>query len=238
MKQILYAISIVLLAILSYSCSFNAVKGNGVIETKEINISDYKEIKFSGGSTLVYEQKTDVPAYLRIELDENLFPLLEVSSDNGQLKIGKTQNISPTTYNIYTNSSELQKLAASGSIKAHLKGNIKTSDLKISISGSGKVTIDSLESHSLVADISGSGNFDITGKTSILDTSISGSGKINTINLQADTVLCNVSGSGNYKVVVEKYLKVRISGSGEVRYKGDPQIEQSISGSGKVIKEN
>lgn len=43
MKQILYSISIVLLAISATSCSINGIKGSGVIVTNEINITDFRK---------------------------------------------------------------------------------------------------------------------------------------------------------------------------------------------------
>lgn len=238
MKQILYVLSIISLAVLLHSCAFNAIKGNGTIVSNEINISDYQDISFSGGSTIVYEQKTDVAPYLRIEIDENLYPILDIESSNGKLELGTKQNIKATKYNIYTNSKSLTSLRISGSSKVHLKGNLETPNLEISVSGSGNITIDSINTHTLKTKVSGSGKFFVTGKASILDSSISGSGKVEAINLITDTVDCSVSGSGNFHITANKLLKVRISGSGKVTYKGDPQIEQSISGSGKVTKEN
>lgn len=152
------------------------------------------------------------------------------------MKIGNTENIKPTQYTIFTNSTTLAKLNVSGSVKAHLKGKLETEDLDIIISGSGNITIDDLTSNSLEAKLSGSGKFDVAGTTSLLNSSISGSGKFDATNLKADSVYCSVSGSGNFNVQAEEYLNVRITGSGKVNYNGNPDIDRSISGSGKVVK--
>lgn len=238
MKSILYTFGIALvLTFMLQSCSFNSVRGNGVIVEKDIKISDYKEIDFSGGCNLVYEQKNDTPAYIRIETDENIYPLLIVEVKNDVLTIKSKENINPTKYNIYTNSSSLKGISSSGSIKAYLKGKLETSDLNISVSGSGNITADSLLCNSFYSQISGSGDIVLKGKTGTITSKISGSGKLNAMEMVADSVTCSVSGSGNFSVIANNYLKVNISGSGEVRYKGEPKIDQSISGSGKVIKE-
>ncbi len=236
MKTFLYTFSIILIALISQSCSFNTTRGNGNISENEVAISDYNEIHFSGGASLIYEQKKDATPYLRIEVDENIFPLLLIESKEGVLSIKNKENIKPTKYNIYTNSASLSQISASGSLKTHLKGILETDDLKIQLSGSGNIVADNLICHSINTGVSGSGDIKLSGKASEINSHISGSGKIDAMDMPADTVICSVSGSGNFSVHAEKYLKISVSGSGDVKYKGNPEIDKSISGSGKVIK--
>ncbi|MBK5719938.1 DUF2807 domain-containing protein, partial [Dysgonomonas sp. Marseille-P4677] len=215
------------------------VRGNGNITNNEVNISDYKQLEFSGSSTLIYEQKPNEAPYLRIETDENIYPLLTIESNNGVLTIDSKKNIRPTKFMIYTNSTALEKLSASGSIKAQVKGKLETSGLEFSLSGSGNVVIDSLICQTLKSKASGSADITINGgKVSLIESSISGSGKVNTVAIQADSVYCTVSGSGDFDVWADKYLQIKVSGSGNVRYKGNPNIDKSISGSGKVMQIN
>lgn len=235
MKSILYTISIALIALALNSCSFNSVRGSGTLVSNEVSIPDYKGIDFGGGATMVYEQKPGSP-YLRIETDDNIYSLLRVEVRDGTLYIGSSENINPTKFNIYTNSSTLEYLGASGSIKAILKGKLETSFLDIDISGSGNITAEELICGTLRTNVSGSSDFFVTGKASSVDSRISGSGKVMATELIADTVSCLVSGSGDFFVTAQKYLNVSISGSGSVKYKGNPQIDQSISGSGKISR--
>ncbi|MFV0537735.1 MAG: head GIN domain-containing protein [Dysgonomonas sp.] len=235
MKSVLYTISIALIALALNSCSFNSVRGSGTLVSNEVSVPDFKGIDFGGGATLIYEQKPGAP-YLKIETDDNIYPLLRVEVKDGTLYIGSTENISPTKFNIFTNSSTLEYLGVSGSIKATLKGKLETSFLDIYISGSGNITAEDLVCDRLRTKVSGSGDFLVTGKASSLDSHISGSGKVMATELVTDTVSCSVSGSGDFFVTAQKYLNVSISGSGSVKYKGNPQIDQSISGSGKISR--
>ena len=193
MKTILHTISIILLAILMQSCSFNTIRGNGVITEEIIPISDYNTIDFRGGANLVYEQKTDAAPYLRIEIDENLYPLLTIDSNNEILTLGRKENISPTKYAIYTNSTSLEKLITNGSIKAHLKGKITGGDIEFKVAGSGNITCDDIECNSITSRVSGSGDIILVGKTGKIDSSISGSGKVEASAMSADTVFCSIS---------------------------------------------
>jgi len=240
MKTTIYTLTIAVILVSFQACNFRSIRGDGNVTSNEINISDYDVIEFSGGANLVYEQKSDTTPYLRIEIDENLYPYLEVSSDNGILSIKKQRgtSISPTKFNICTNSKGLKSISASGSIKAHVKGKLTTDEFSFKVSGSGNITCDSLITNIVTSRVSGSGNITLTGKTGTIDSSISGSGKVFASNMYADTAYCSVSGSGNFEVHAEQYLKVSVSGSGNVKYIGDPKIDQSISGSGGVHKMN
>lgn len=241
MKTTLNALCIVLLLMLTIqSCTFNTIKGSGTLVEKEINISDYNEIIFGGSANIVYEQKADTTPYLKIETDDNIFPLIKVNSENGVLSIGQENgtSINPTKYNIITNSTGLTSVTTSGSAKIQLKGRLETEDLNFKLSGSGNVIVDDITCNSITSRVSGSGDITLSGKAVSIDNAISGSGKVNAMDLYVENVTCTVSGSGNFWVHAEKSLKVSVSGSGNVRYKGNPQIDQSISGSGKVGKEN
>lgn len=235
MRSILYFTSVLFIGILAYSCSFNSVKGSGVHVAKDVTISDYKGVKFGGSGELIYEQKEGAP-YLRIETDENIYPLLDIEVKDGILNIYSKENISPTKFRIITNSSSLEYLGVSGSMDATLKNKLETSHLDIDISGSGKIIADNLLCETFNAKVSGSGAFYVKGQAQKVDARISGSGKVEALDLVADTVLCSVSGSGNFLITANKSLKVSISGSGSVRYKGNPEIDQSISGSGSVSR--
>lgn len=241
MKTIVSVLSIAVLALGIQSCSFKSIKGNGVIVEKEISISDYNEIDFGGGSAnIVYEQKSEASPYLKIEIDDNLFPLLKISSENGTLRIEqeKGANIKPTKYNVTTNSTGLANIGISGSAKVHLKGKLETENLDFRLSGSGNLTADEIVCQTMKSRVSGSGGLTLSGKAVSIENVITGSGKVHAENMQAENAICTVSGSGDFWVNAEKTLKVKVSGSGNVRYKGDPQVEKSISGSGKVIKED
>lgn len=236
MKTILNVLGILLFAYTLQSCSFNTIRGNGTIIEKEIAIDDYSSIDFSGGASIVYEQKISEAPYFKIEIDENIYPLLIIETKNGKLSIRNKDNINPTKYNIYTNSTTLNKLSASGSINAHLKNKLVTDEMNVHASGSVKVQADDLECNTFKSNISGSGDINLAGKANQVHCSISGSGKLKALPMITDSAYCKVSGSGNFEVYANKYLKVSISGSGSVRYKGQPHIDQSISGSGKVVR--
>lgn len=231
-------ILVMLVLIGCQSCLQKKVKGNGTVTENIVPIADYTSIEIDGEATLFYEQKDTIP-YLRIEVDENIFPLLsiEVNSD-GRLKIENTEShkLRPTVFNIYTNSRGISSMEFNGSSKTTLKGKVTTSSLKVEIAGSGTLTADSLICDVLEVEIAGSGNINLTGKATRVSFDVSGSGKVEALNFIANNVSCDVAGSGKIAVTALEVLDIDIAGSGNVQYKGSPTINQSITGSGKITK--
>ena len=137
---------------------------------------------------------------------------------------------------VYITMPELNGLGVSGSGKAEVKDDIKTDDLNLSVSGSGKLYINDMKVSNLGCGISGSGNIIINGNgtASRADISISGSGNYMGESLKIGSAEIHISGSGNCSCNVIESLRASVSGSGNVNYTGDPRVDAHVSGSGKV----
>jgi hypothetical protein len=138
--------------------------------------------------------------------------------------------------NVYITMPELAGLGVSGSGRAEVKDAIKTSDLGLSVSGSGKIFISEMTASNLSCGISGSGDIILSGSGSCskADISISGSGNYDGSPLKIGTAEIHISGSGNCSCNVTESLRASVSGSGNVTYEGNPKIDAHVSGSGKV----
>jgi hypothetical protein len=138
--------------------------------------------------------------------------------------------------NVYITMPELAGLGVSGSGKAEVKDAVKTSDLNLNVSGSGKIYISDITVSNLSCGISGSGDIILSGSGSCskADISISGSGNYDGAPLKIGTAEIHISGSGNCSCNVTESLRASVSGSGNVTYEGSPKIDAHVSGSGKV----
>lgn len=135
----------------------------------------------------------------------------------------------------YITMPELKGLGVSGSGKAEIKDPVKTNDLDLSVSGSGKLYASELSVTSLDCSISGSGDIIVEGgNASDAGISVSGSGNYMGESLKIDKAEVHISGSGNCSCNVTGSLKASVSGSGNVNYEGNPKVDAHVSGSGKV----
>ncbi|MGA2407125.1 MAG: head GIN domain-containing protein [Bacteroidales bacterium] len=137
---------------------------------------------------------------------------------------------------VYITMPELKGLGVSGSGKAKIKDAVKTGDLNLSVSGSGRIYTADVVVSTLDCRISGSGDiiFGGNGNANKADISISGSGNYEGEPLKIKSAEIHISGSGNCSCNVIESLRASVSGSGNVTYEGNPKIDAHVSGSGKV----
>jgi hypothetical protein len=137
---------------------------------------------------------------------------------------------------VYITMPELKALGVSGSGKAEIKDAIKTDELDLSVSGSGKIFTTDLMVSKLGCSISGSGDIvpGGNGAANKADISISGSGNYEGGALKIESAEIHISGSGNCSCNVTESLRASVSGSGNVTYEGNPKVDAHVSGSGKV----
>jgi Putative auto-transporter adhesin, head GIN domain len=137
---------------------------------------------------------------------------------------------------VYITMPELNGLGVSGSGKAEIKNAVKTGDLNLSVSGSGKLYASEIMVSSLDCSISGSGDISLGsgGSSAKAGISISGSGNYFGESFKIGSADIHISGSGNCECNVTESLRASISGSGNVTYGGNPKLDAHVSGSGKV----
>ncbi len=137
---------------------------------------------------------------------------------------------------VYITMPDINGLTVSGSGKAEIRDAVKTDDLNLSVSGSGKLYTNDIIADNLDCGISGSGDIILggSGKVDTGDISISGSGNYTGETTKIGSVQISISGSGNCRCNVTESLRASVSGSGNVSYIGDPKIDARVSGSGRI----
>lgn len=213
-----------------------SVKGNGIIETKNFLESNFTAISIASGwnATIQNSEKFSI----QIEMDENIFPYLNLSVTDATLHISFASgySVSPTSCKIAITMPVLLKLEIFGSLSAVISSFNSPEELMlIRVAGSANITADSIVFKTLQLAIFGSGDFNLAGKAQNMEVGISGFGNIKAVNLEAEKADISIEGSGSVKVWVKNHLSANISGTGSIRYKGNPAtIERTISGVGKI----
>ncbi len=222
--------SIVLLAAVLIFAGSNLV----FAQTEERNVSGFDEISYSLPGKLIIEQGNTES--LRIKADKDDLEKIITKVEGDHLRIyAKNGNYHMNDVEIFVTVKELEAISLAGSGDVIVKGDLKTEELKVSLSGSGDVTVASLTAEEVDASLAGSGDIRLGGKlSSELEISIAGSGDVDASELQVQEADVSIAGSGNVKVWVEEDLDVSIVGSGNVYYKGRPIIDASSTGSGST----
>lgn len=147
------------------------------------------------------------------------------------------KNFEPGKIEIYITVPEIDGLSLSGSGDI-VAEEINTRILDLAVSGSGDILIEELEAERVKVAISGSGDIIIEegGEADDFSAAITGSGNVKARGFQVKDVVVRVAGSGNCTVTANNSIKARIAGSGNVFYDGNPSIDSSVAGSGQVKK--
>lgn len=212
---------------------------------QEVRSVDKFDAVSSGGSfdvKIVKSSKNEV----KIEgADQELLDKLETEVDGSRLRIGikrgtswRSYGSNKVTITVYHTES-LEKLSVAGSGSIEWDGALHSTNLEVSIAGSGKVC-GRVALSDLEVSIAGSGTVCLDGAATTQSIRIAGSGDYKGDELKTQETNISISGSGDARVYVTKRLEAKISGSGDVRYTtGGNDLEKvysKVSGSGKVRK--
>lgn len=156
--------------------------------------------------------------------------------------------------NAYITVKDIEGLSVSGSGDMIVENRIRCNTLKLSVSGSGSLKVET-DAGDTEANVSGSGDMIVRGNIASFNSDISGSGKIEMNATVSGTAAFEISGSGKAmatgkaatvdvdisgsgKVLAASLetgkCQVRISGSGSVEINVKEELDAKISGSGDV----
>src|SRR6188768_2636071 len=236
MKKILKMLFVVVVMMVLYSCS--KITGHGHVVNETRTVPAFTGVNFDIPGKLHY---TPGPTF-KVELSsqQNLLDVIETYVSGNDLKIIVKSGVnikSKEDSDVFIEAPDLTYLSLGGSGYMEVSQVYKPSNLRLAVSGSGRIQISQLETNVLNAEISGSGDLQINnGKSNREQVNISGSGMADFLNFATDDAVTQTSGSGTIQLQVNKTLESYISGSGVVMYKGNPTVKSSVSGSGRVVK--
>ena len=137
---------------------------------------------------------------------------------------------------VYVAFKNLNSINISGSGDVYFKDGIKTSALKLSISGSGDM-LGRVDVRTLESSIYGSGDMKLSGTAENSTVRVVGSGDFTARNLVTVNSEVRVSGSGDAEINASEKIDAALAGSGDVHYTGTAKnISSSKSGSGDISR--
>ena len=232
-KTIYSSLFLIISILFLIGCS-GRVQGNGNVTSETRNVSGFDNVQLQTIADVVLTQSETYA--LTIEGEENIIAEIETAVDGNTLviKTEPTVIIDPTEpVTIQLSMPNIEKLSVTGS-GSLIANEVNTNSLDLSVTGSGDLEIDTLDAQTLAARVTGSGNIELGGEADNQDVLISGSGDFNGDGLFSETAVVAVTGSGKATVWVNNSLDASVTGSGDIDYFGDPQVDQTVTGSGDI----
>jgi hypothetical protein len=134
----------------------------------------------------------------------------------------------------YVSFKTLDKLIASGGCDVKMDGTIKSTSLKLNVSGGSDLSA-KVDVGSLILDQSGGSDVDLTGTVTDIRIEASGGSDFSGYDLITDNCIINVSGASDVTITVNKEFYAEATGASDVNWKGKAQVKGAkASGAGSV----
>lgn len=233
-KRLLLVLLLLVTVLTVTACSTRIVRGSGDLITETRQVSNFDSIVLNGSGDVIITQGGSES--LTIETDDNVMGHVTAEVEGRTLKLGFKPGVNIISYtrlvfNVGVDDLTGLSISGSGDIESDM---LETDRLDAKISGSGDIQIADLTTGEVNAEISGSGEIDLVGDIAAQDVRISGSGNYLAGDVCSGSVRVSISGSGDATVCATETLDANISGSGSVNYYGRPSVNSSSSGSGDI----
>ena len=111
---------------------------------------------------------------------------------------------------------------------------LQTADLTLKTDGAADIRISDLQVNSLLVDLNGGAQFDLSGKANQQEIQIDGAGSYDGADLETGRTIISISGAAEVMLWATEDLDIDIDGAGSVRYYGNPHVTQDIDGISSV----
>ncbi len=178
---------------------------------------------------------------LKIEIDKELIPELNVSKTWNMLNLGlkHSYNYRPNSVKYYVVMKDISQVSTKNSGQVIISSNIKGKDLDLNVENSGSISTKQINvSHSTKIALANSGSISVGNlNTNDLDLSLKNSGSIAISNLHAKNLDSSLTNSGSVNIYGGKVNLQTIKLANSGTYKSQLQASRAdihISGSGSV----
>ena len=128
----------------------------------------------------------------------------------------------------------LVKVSSSGKVEL----NVQANEVEVDASSSGRAML-GIDTDNLYVGVSSSGKVELQGNADYQKFKVSSSGRLQAFDLQSEKVNGDISSSGSAEVSVSKELIADASSSGKIYYRGNPdKVITDSSSSGKIRRSN
>jgi hypothetical protein len=230
-----------LTALILSSCNYfggKRIRGNGNITTREHRTGAFHSVDVSG-AIHVYVKQDSVMQPVKVETDENLQDLVEITESNGVLYISPEDhfNLSPSRdVIVYVSSSQYKGLAVSGASWIRSENKLVSNEtFELGASGASEIKL-ALKAPRVNAETSGASDITLSGETRDLSLQGSGASHFKCIDLLTENASVGVSGASSADVFASVKIDVEASGASGVKYRGAAALTQDVSGASSVKK--
>jgi hypothetical protein len=210
---------------------------SGQAGRRDFQVGAFDRVELAGSHDVIVKVGGAPGVYA--EGDTGILEKLEVSVDNGVLRIGQKRtkffgwkkDHQPVKVHVSVPALRGAEVAGSGDMQVD---RVQGDSFAGSIAGSGGLNIAALQAKSANFSIAGSGGVTANGSAETADISIAGSGDVRLGGLEVKRAKVSIAGSGNVEAKAMETADISIMGSGNVDLAGTAKCNVSKMGSGSA----
>ena len=226
-------------AIVTACHSAGSAEGTGPVAQRDFPVAGaFDKIALAGSPNVIVT--VGPAASVRAEGDAELLDRLEITNDNGQLRIGLRNSAGSwfswnshqrLTVHVTLPALAAATIAGSGDMRID---RVQGPAFAASVTGSGDMNVAALTADQASFTVTGSGDISAAGHARQASASVTGSGDLHLAQLETETATIALAGSGGIGLRATQTAAVDLRGSGDVNIAGPARCTISKSGSGDV----
>jgi len=213
------------------------------MRTEKREVSNFNQISLRGYGELFITQGEQES--LTVQADEDELPNIKTDVVDGKLRINIITDWVEKISSFFSKGfysqrirfdltvKELTNLDIIGAARVNVKG-LQGEEFAVKLGGAADITIESLKTKQLKAELPGAGLLKIAGKTIDQSVTVSGAGAYEAPHLESQSATIQLTGLGKATVWVVEELEATLIGLGSIEYYGNPKITKSVQGLGSV----
>jgi len=218
------------------SASLHA-KNDADVLMQDRQLPVFTSIKLLCSADLIIQQGNT--QQVTVKADSDIIEFIETRVENGTLIVDVKRNnvFRAHEMEVHITMTNLEKIMSLGSGDIELEGGFKTSNLIVSLSGSGDFQAD-LQAQNMELEINGSGDARFGEVHGSFKLSVSGSGDVEADGLQLETCMISSFGSGDISLSGNCIdLTMSQMGSGDINAYGLKSVNATVTnmGSGDMV---
>jgi len=202
------------------------------------SVTDFDRVQVDGPYRVTLS--TGRSSSARAEGSAEALDHISVDVQSGTLRVRRNRSawgaypaggVGPVTVTLTSRDLRNAAVVGSGSLDIDRAKGLR---VDLSVSGSGRLAVGSVEADNLIVGLLGGGRITLAGRAKQLKATVQGSGDLAAAGLSADDAQIASDTAGNVSVAVARTAKVTATGPGDVDITGSPVCTVQAKGSGQV----
>lgn len=212
------------------ACVEPGIQGSGVPRTEARDLSAFSSVAVYNGFEFVFIENNQraIPT-VRLTIDDNLSPFVDMTVNNGQLSVRLNQLVSSGSRRIEVEGPPLIGLKLFGRSRGSVSRWVSRLPVNIQVDASSVLDIGALEADSAQIQVTGQSTLNITGgavSSVVLKANNRSIFKAEAMRTQRTTATLTDRSTGRVNVLT--LLDATLSSNSQLGYSGNPQIRQNL----------